>query len=469
MFIGILFSVTNGTTIRHETATTITNDNDTTTTTTSSSSSVYNVPSFTRSELQDLLVDDNSVEYEYDDEDSISNNRKKLQNALSSTGLIAIQVDDREENDTNDVAFPYEQARHIGLSGLCSCATVPASSSSSSSSQHSPSKDMDDNITNELFRTIRGMDSSSTTGSTSMLSSSSNSIRTTRTTFATATIGDIPLNLPLQELTDTCGFHVVHAMETLRDVIADISQTFIHVLDDSIIRRSTSDSNMKKYRSNRHNPSGNSPPVMKSRTGEIYPTIQSIIQSSTHLEHFHVYRNHPPLQPGNDNDEHVGSTTSSSTFNQSHALLNVHTDAGLFLSFVPGLRCNMNDDGDDETTSSSSDLWVQIDHGELSRAIFPPNSVGILLGIGAQNWLHLQQQQQHQNQHQNQQKPWKATKHAVHMPPGASRAWYGKSTYTIDNNTNECEHMNNLWAVFCLIPLLICLFCVFSYLFFVFL
>ena len=57
--------------------------------------------------------------------------------------------------------------------------------------------------------------------------------------------------------------------------------------------------------------------------------------------------------------------------------------------------------------------------GVLHKAIFPPNTIGIMVGIGLQNWLHLNDNIQ-----------LTATKHAVHMPSGYTRGWYGRSTFT---------------------------------------
>ena len=99
-----------------------------------------------------------------------------------------------------------------------------------------------------------------------------------------------------------------------------------------------------------------------------------------------------------------------------HAVLDVHTDAGLFLAFVPGKHYTSDESDED---SDEGDFYVKIsDDGALQRAVFAPGSVGVMLGLGAEQWLQTWM-------------PLKATRHAVHMEAGASRAWYGMSEFNI--------------------------------------
>jgi len=119
-----------------------------------------------------------------------------------------------------------------------------------------------------------------------------------------------------------------------------------------------------------------------------YKSVSQIAQASQHLEHFHVYKK---------------------GIEAAETVLPLHTDAGLFLAFVPGLDC--------ATLEPSPSLIVE-DTNEAQRlAQFVPKSIGILLGIGAEEWLL------------NFESRLRATRHAVSMPAGQVRAWYGKSTY----------------------------------------
>jgi hypothetical protein len=122
-----------------------------------------------------------------------------------------------------------------------------------------------------------------------------------------------------------------------------------------------------------------------------------MVKASQNLEHFHVYSKQEE-EDAIDQSNHGESS-----------VLDVHTDAGLFLAFVPGMRCNGADD--------SSDFYVSV-NGSIKKAVFPPGSIGIMLGMGAERWLQTPL-------------PLRATRHAVKMESGQRRAWYGLSTYQI--------------------------------------
>jgi len=129
--------------------------------------------------------------------------------------------------------------------------------------------------------------------------------------------------------------------------------------------------------------------------GTSFTSMNSIIASSTSLEHFHLYS-----KPSSQQD-----TTTTTT-------IATHTDAGLFLSFVPAQSCSSSSQKDDDDAA----FYVEID-GVLQQATFPKNSVIIMLGSGMQHWIHLNKEID---------LSFKATKHAVKMNGlSASRAWYG--------------------------------------------
>jgi len=193
--------------------------------------------------------------------------------------------------------------------------------------------------------------------------------QTTRTTLATATAGRTPLPLSAS-LESTCGVEAVKTLDQLRDDLAAASDAFI-VAWDRLLRGTT---NQNILLDNAH--------------GGSYATIHNIVQASTHLEHFHLYSK-DMLSENSDTQD---------------ATLAVHTDAGLFLAFVPAYSC---------LASSDEAFYVQ-DSNVLRRAVFPKNSVIMMLGSGAEYWLKTNF-------------AMKATRHAVRMQPGESRAWYGMS------------------------------------------
>lgn len=194
-----------------------------------------------------------------------------------------------------------------------------------------------------------------------------------RTTVATATAGSTPLPLPA-EITQICGPDIAEALDALRDQVAIASQAFVSAWD-----RSMSLSRV---------------PLLRTKHGVEYHRIHDIVEASTNLEHFHLYSK---TQHGHDDDDDD---------------LSVHTDAGLFLSFVPALDC---------TQGGDSAFWVEDRQGNLQQVAFPENAVIIMMGTGAEHWLQSDRKV-------------RATRHAVRMPVGTTRAWYGMSTYKTNNN-----------------------------------
>eukprot|EP00980_Cylindrotheca_fusiformis_P019611 scaffold6805_cov124-Cylindrotheca_fusiformis.AAC.2 len=155
-------------------------------------------------------------------------------------------------------------------------------------------------------------------------------------------------------------------MDALRGEVAEASRVFLEALDGLV---------------------GDSRPILGNSYGGSYQSVSSVVQAASNLEHFHVY------------------TKKESASNSIQPALRVHTDAGLFLAFVPAMDCA----GDSDDRS----FYVKDAQGILQQAIFPRNSVAIMLGAGAQHWLATSDIS------------LKATQHSVQMEAGARRAWYG--------------------------------------------
>lgn len=197
---------------------------------------------------------------------------------------------------------------------------------------------------------------------------------TVRTTIATGTAGINPRPLPAN-LADYCGHDTAVAMERIRDEVAVAADAFIRALD--VLIGNTND---------------NSGSVLDDSKGRSYGRIASIVAAANHLEHFHVY----------------SKKTASDAEQPS---LHWHTDAGLFLAFVPAFDCQRSAAADNYHDAS---FLYKDENGISTRAVFQPNSIAIMLGAGAEYWL---------------QSPvsLKATSHAVTMKEGDARAWYGMS------------------------------------------
>lgn len=244
----------------------------------------------------------------------------------------------------------FASTRQNALTGLCACVK---------GTQHSHSHA-------RFGAQVEGADSS-------LLSDG-----TARTTLATATVGIAPLPLRTAELVAAgCSSNTVQAMDALRDHVAWIAHAFVDALDQLLLVG---------------NKDGHSREVLLERANgkNAFTTVAAIVQASHNLEHFHVY-------------EKAAGGRSAET-----PVLDVHTDAGLFLAFAPGLPCDPTAD------SESNDFYLRDQRGALQRAVFPESSVGVMLGVGAEHWLRTST-------------PLRATRHAVRMPAGQSRAWYGMS------------------------------------------
>jgi len=206
---------------------------------------------------------------------------------------------------------------------------------------------------------------------------------TLRNTLATATVGEVPLPLP-QELEQVCGAHVAQAMDALRDHVSTATNAFVHALD-RLLNLSPDDV------------------LMKNAYGNRYQSVSKITASATHLEHFHIYSK---KEHSNQEDVDAWSNKDKSLF--------WHTDAGLFLAFVPAVDCQ-------DPQGADQSFWMDSPSkdGAPNALEFPTDSVIIMLGAGAEHWL-------------NTPVPLKATRHAVRMEPGQKRAWYGMMTLVPD-------------------------------------
>ncbi|CAB9496852.1 mucin 13, cell surface associated [Seminavis robusta] len=274
-------------------------------------------------------------------------NLPRLAEALTTTGLVAI---------TTTATTTATTTKQVALNGLCGC----------------QNKIKDE----KSFHELKGAD-------TVLLGDG----QTVRSTLATATVGFSPLPLDTPELAAQCGEDTVQAMETLRDQVAQTATVFLSAVDNLLLQAKRQELYTSSYQK----------PLIKTSYGVTYNSISSIVKAATNLEHFHVY-----------------SKNSSSLLSENHSqhepALQVHSDAGLFLAFVPAHSCN----SDMATGADQSFLIKDPADGQLKPVAFPPNSIAIMLGAGAEQWLNTPDTL-----------PLKATRHAVHMQAGQSRAWYG--------------------------------------------
>jgi len=270
-------------------------------------------------------------------------------NALTKTGILAVKTTDNGKTK-------YSRWRKEALRGFCECMSSPRTRRELSVLENYDRSILEDGLT-------------------------------TRTSIATATSKEgVALDLPVK-IDSVCGSKQRDSMEKLRDYVHQITGEFVNILDKLIISE-------EKYSSQKKSV------VLLQTTSQkkSFSSVDSIIQNANHLEHFHLYSK-------------TESKTKSEKMDNDYEeiVLNTHTDAGLFLSFVPALSCDDNDDDDDDTS-----FFIEVDD-VLKEAVFPRDSVIFMLGVGAEQWL--------QNIPEN--LKLRATRHAVKMKQGSNRAWYG--------------------------------------------
>lgn len=246
--------------------------------------------------------------------------RQELKETLSSTGLLAVRLSGGDDDD--DATQNYANNRQTALQGLCECHDHP------------------EFLFMEQTRSIVLQDDA-----------------TRRTSVGTATVGmNHPLPLP-KDLEDICGSDTVVAMEGLRDAVADVSKAFVTALGDLIEEYSHS----------------KVPLLQDKHGGKSYQTLSNIVESANHLEHFHVYSKESQRNEENNVD----------SLETAPAAWDWHTDAGLFLVFVPALNCL---DGYPQDAS----FWYRDSYGNPVQAHFDgSNTAIVMLGQGAEDWLNL--------------------------------------------------------------------------------
>lgn len=327
-------------------------------------SSSYVVPTFTVHELQDGSRDTD------------------LLKVLTSTGLLAIRVPILEDH----LSPPKEEEPFSLLSGgghLCKCK---------------------DDIGPHRIRN----------GSAEKILLKDG--LTTRSTIATATSGLYKrLPLPKDDIVGICGEEVYSLLERAREYVSRASNDyFIPALDRLLLRESPSHGQ------------GSARAILTKSSGQGgYESIYEIVQDAVNLEHFHSYSKRNPVKKSSPfSTLRSSSSTVATSATAIDDALDWHTDGGLFLSFLPAKSCNDPYHPDDSFVIKLPGTT----HSE-AKVIFPQDRVGevvvgIMLGIGAEEWLNTSFSSSSSSSSTALQ--FRATRHAVKMSGGDDRVWYGK-------------------------------------------
>jgi len=219
--------------------------------------------------------------------------------------------------------------------------------------------------------------------------------KTTRSTIATATFGsDRPL--PIRDIESACDRDVINDLEDVRDYAAKAAGgTFVPALDRLL------------------GLSWRNRTILPVQNGEDYKTVSSVIEDAKHLEHFHVYSKEGTRYDNIEENEYDSQVVDTA--------LDWHTDAGLFLAFLPAVSCADVDKSDNSfhIKVPTVDEKTGKEYGNELQAVFPNERedeivIAIMLGAGAEHWLQTPPGLK-----------LRAAKHAVRMKSGEERAWYG--------------------------------------------
>lgn len=196
-------------------------------------------------------------------------------------------------------------------------------------------------------------------------------VSTSRRAIASETVRHVPRPLSANVVTHCPD--LASAAPSFRNVISEVSNAFTSALDRQYVLH------MARFKQ---------PP---------YSSFASVQTEGSQLEHFVTYTSSSsssstPLSPPSTSDSDVAAD------------LELHVDEGLFIAFVPPL---LNQEGE-----AGSGLVVQLPSGELATAKYEcSDCVVFMMGGGFSRWLGANVP---------------GVVHALRMPVGASRAWYGR-------------------------------------------
>jgi len=184
-----------------------------------------------------------------------------------------------------------------------------------------------------------------------------------------------------------CGADARAAFEGLRDAVAEAVDVFVEALDRE----------------------GG---VEGGLSGDW--SFRRALSNVDHPEHFHVYaKDDDDRERGTKSASDTGKAMATETSNQGMEkrllTLDYHTDAGLFLAFVPAMDCRSS-----SRAVENSSFYLKGREGPIA---FEDDEVVVMMGAGAQHWLPPALSEGRR---------LPAASHALRLAPGARRAWYGK-------------------------------------------
>jgi hypothetical protein len=113
---------------------------------------------------------------------------------------------------------------------------------------------------------------------------------------------------------------------------------------------------------------------------EVYRSVNDVVMHGHHLEHFHTYQQVKMSQ---------SSSSSSSSKSTSISTIDMHTDQGLFIAFVPGRVMTEGDKSNTGTTTQMSEgFYIQLPNGTIVEPQFQSDDLVFMLGEGVNHIIN---------------------------------------------------------------------------------
>ena len=219
---------------------------------------------------------------------------------------------------------------------------------------------------------------------------------TTRRSFAAVT------------LPDGGGAQPVKSLEYLEDETASKSESCASVIKELASFRSAVDVTTKLFAHKLSSTLGaylEHPLMISNVEGVVYDTIDQVVSSSQHLEHFHSYQK--------DDSSLVNDETAST--------IGLHTDQGFFIAFTPGLITSSRDPTKEVRLSDGFYVEDSV-NGEISEVKFNEgDDLVFMLGDGVNQYIN--------NRIVDSKRRLRATPYSLSFKnndPSVVRVWYGR-------------------------------------------
>jgi len=168
-------------------------------------------------------------------------------------------------------------------------------------------------------------------------------------------------------------------------------------------------------------------PMLRSREpGECYSTLADVVASGEHLEHFHSYQKISAMDANTDKTEGHPEATKTT--------IELHTDQGLLLAFIPGRMVNPQvspEDNEDSTTwVGTRGFYIELPDKSLAEVYLDEDvDLVFVLGDGVHQYINPRLVSAASMDLLESPLQLRATPHALVLPSHTvidARVWYGR-------------------------------------------